>query len=287
MKYNYRVILSLILLLVLTACSKVPAGNVGIKVYLLGGQKGVDTEQLGPGRYWIGWNEDLYLFPTFKQNKIWTNGEGATEGAFVFGTIDGMKVSSDVGISYRIKPGSAPKLFQDYRKGIDEITDVDIRNMVASEFVTKASSRPVDSVYGAGKETLLKDVETAVRNRLDPQGIDLVALYWSGDLYLPKEVTASINSKIRATQMAQQRQNEVAQAEAEANKLRAQADGEADAKLKMAEAEAKAIQIKGDALRQNQELVSLTLAERWNGQYPSTLIVGSDKGQILQIPMAK
>lgn len=287
MKHNYRVILSLLLLLVLTACSKVPAGNVGIKVYLLGGQKGVDTEQLGPGRYWIGFNEDLYLFPTFKQNKIWTNGEGATEGAFVFGTIDGMKVSSDVGISYRIKPGSAPKLFQDYRKGINEITDVDIRNMVASEFVTKASSRPVDVVYGAGKETLLKDVETAVRNRLDPQGIDLVALYWSGDLYLPKEVTASINSKIRATQMAQQRQNEVAQAEAEANKLRAKADGEADAKLKMAEAEAKAIQIKGDALRQNQELVSLTLAERWNGQYPSTLIVGSDKGQILQIPMAK
>lgn len=287
MKHNYRVILSLLLLLVLTACSKVPAGNVGIKVYLLGGQKGVDTEQLGPGRYWIGWNEDLYLFPTFKQNKVWTNGEGATEGAFVFGTIDGMKVSSDVGISYRIKPGSAPKLFQDYRKGIDEITDVDIRNMVASEFVTKASSRPVDVVYGAGKETLLKDVETAVRNRLDPQGIDLVALYWSGDLYLPKEVTASINSKIRATQMAQQRQNEVAQAEAEANKLRAQADGQADAKLKMAEAEAKAIQIKGDALRQNQELVSLTLAERWNGQYPSTLIIGSDKGQILQIPMAK
>lgn len=287
MKHNYRVILSLLLLLVLTACSKVPAGNVGIKVYLLGGQKGVDTEQLGPGRYWIGWNEDLYLFPTFKQNKIWTNGEGATEGAFVFGTIDGMKVSSDVGISYRIKPGSAPKLFQDYRKGIDEITDVDIRNMVASEFVTKASSRPVDVVYGAGKETLLKDVETAVRNRLDPQGIDLVALYWSGDLYLPKEVTASINSKIRATQMAQQRQNEVAQAEAEANKLRAQADGQADAKLKMAEAEAKAIQIKGDALRQNQELVSLTLAERWNGQYPSTLIIGSDKGQILQIPMSK
>lgn len=287
MKHNYRVIMSLLLLLVLTACSKVPAGNVGIKVYLLGGQKGVDTEQLGPGRYWIGWNEDLYLFPTFKQNKIWTNGEGATEGAFVFGTIDGMKVSSDVGISYRIKPGSAPKLFQDYRKGIDEITDVDIRNMVASEFVTKASSRPVDVVYGAGKETLLKDVETAVRNRLDPQGIDLVALYWSGDLYLPKEVTVSINSKIRATQMAQQRQNEVAQAEAEANKLRAKANGEADAKLKMAEAEAKAIQIKGDALRQNQELVSLTLAERWNGQYPSTLIVGSDKGQILQIPMSK
>ena len=52
-----------------TGClRKVPAGNVGIKVYLLGGEKGVDAEQKGPGRYWIGWNEDLYLFPTYKQN---------------------------------------------------------------------------------------------------------------------------------------------------------------------------------------------------------------------------
>jgi hypothetical protein len=36
-------------LLTLAACSKVPAGNVGIKVYLLGGDKGVDHEELGPG----------------------------------------------------------------------------------------------------------------------------------------------------------------------------------------------------------------------------------------------
>lgn len=28
------------------ACSYVPAGNVGVKVNLLGGEKGVDTEEL-------------------------------------------------------------------------------------------------------------------------------------------------------------------------------------------------------------------------------------------------
>lgn len=268
-------------------CSKVPAGNTGIKVYLLGKSKGVDTEQLGPGRYWIGWNEDLYLFPTFKQNKVWTNGEGATQGAFVFGTVDGMKVSSDIGISYSVLPNMAPKLFQEYRKGVEEITDVDVRNMVASEFVTKASSRRVDTVYGAGKEQLLKDVENAVRARVEKQGINLHALYWVGDLYLPTEVTASINAKIKATQMAEQRRNEVEQAKAEADKARQTAQGEADAKLMLAKAEAEAIQIRGDALRNNQELVSLTLAEKWNGQYPTTLIMDSGKGQILQLPLAK
>lgn len=49
-------------------CSKVPAGEVGVKVYLLGTDKGVDHEVLGPGRYWIGINQDLYLFPIFTQN---------------------------------------------------------------------------------------------------------------------------------------------------------------------------------------------------------------------------
>ena len=53
------------------SCSKVPAGQVGIKFYLLGGEKGVDTEELGPGRYWIGVNEELYLFPTYTQNYTW------------------------------------------------------------------------------------------------------------------------------------------------------------------------------------------------------------------------
>lgn len=32
-------------------CSKVPAGYKGVKVHLLGTSKGIDSEELGPGRY--------------------------------------------------------------------------------------------------------------------------------------------------------------------------------------------------------------------------------------------
>ena len=34
----------------LSSCSKVPAGHVGVKVYLYGSNKGVDNEVLGVGR---------------------------------------------------------------------------------------------------------------------------------------------------------------------------------------------------------------------------------------------
>ena len=87
----------------LAACSKVPAGNVGVKVYLLGSDKGVDSEVLTPGRYWIGFNEELYLFPTFTQNKTWENPAG-TGRSFSFQTAEGMVVGADLGISYTVMP---------------------------------------------------------------------------------------------------------------------------------------------------------------------------------------
>lgn len=78
-------------------CSYVPAGNVGVKVNMLGGDKGVDTEVLGVGRYWIGMNEELYVFPTFMQNYVWTKdpAEGSpNDESISFQTADGMTANA-------------------------------------------------------------------------------------------------------------------------------------------------------------------------------------------------
>ncbi|TON43446.1 transposase, partial [Vibrio parahaemolyticus] len=71
----------------------------------LGGDKGVQAEEVGVGRYWVGVNEELYSFPTFSQNYVWTASE--TEGSendesISFQTIEGLAVNADVGITYRI-----------------------------------------------------------------------------------------------------------------------------------------------------------------------------------------
>lgn len=85
---------------------------------------------------------------------------------------------------------------------------------------------------------------------------------------LPKQVNEAIDAKIKATQESQQRENEIATAKAEAQKKIESARGEAESTLLRAKAEADAIKMRGDALRANQELVQLTLAEKWNGQLP-------------------
>src|ERR1041385_6871843 len=95
--YKFLGIIGLSALLI--ACDKVPTGNVGVKVHLLGGGKGVDSELLTPGRYYIGWNEDLFLFPTFTQTFIWQNYQGH-DYSMSFQTVEGLSVNADVGVIY-------------------------------------------------------------------------------------------------------------------------------------------------------------------------------------------
>ena len=105
--------------LLLVSCSRVEPGYVGIKVNLLGGSKGVDTEVLGVGKYWIGMNERLYHFPTFQQNYVWTRDkkEGSlNDESIKFQTKEGMEVGADLGISYHVDRSKVSILFQKYRR---------------------------------------------------------------------------------------------------------------------------------------------------------------------------
>lgn len=274
----FRIGALLALALSAVACSRVDPGNVGIRVSNFG-DRGVQGELVEPGKYvWNGPGYQLYQFPTFKQNHVYKDGD-----AIAFGTVEGLTVQADIGVSYRVNKPQAPKLFQDYRKGVDEITAVDLRNIIQNAFVNVAGTRKIETVYGAGKGQLIADVKKLVTDRVGPSGLIIDDLYWSGNPKLPPQVQESITNKIKATQLSEQRQNEVAQAEAEADKERATAQGYADAQLMKAKAEAEAIQIRGDALRNNSQLVDLTIAEKWDGKLPEQYLGGGSDGKILQI----
>ena len=264
---------ALVVLFGMTACEikKVPAGHKGVKVYLLGSDKGVDSEEVGVGRYYLTINEDLYLFPTFTQNYVWTQDEdegSPNDESLTFQTVEGLTVGADVGISYRINPEKVSVVFQKYRRGVEEITDTFLRNMVRDALVDFASTRPIESVYGEGKTALMDEVEASVRTQVQDIGIEIEKIYWIGSLRLPPTVTTALNAKIEATQKAQQRENEIAQAKAEAQKEIEAARGKAQARLEVASAEAKAIEVKGAALRKNPEVLTLSAIEQWDGVLP-------------------
>lgn len=264
-------LLFLAVIFFLNSCEKVPAGYVGVKVHLLGGDKGVNTEELDTGRYFLTINEELYLFPTFTQNYVWTRAsdEGSHENeAISFQTKEGLVVSADLGISYSVNPERVSDIFERYRKGIDEITSVYLRNAVRDALVSEAGSMGIESVYGAGKTELIKAVEGSVRNQVGPIGLDIERIYWIGELRLPDSVVAAIDAKISATQKAQQRRNEVVQAKAEADKAIESARGEAEAIRIKAEAESNAIRLRSQALRENPQVLQLEAIQKWNGVTP-------------------
>jgi regulator of protease activity HflC (stomatin/prohibitin superfamily) len=264
----------------------VPAGYVGIKVNLYGSSKGVDSQELGPGKYWMGINQKLYKFPVFTQNYVWT--KDAREGSenneeITFQTSKGMAVSADIGISYHIKKEMVPKVFQKYRKGVDEITDVYLRNMVRDAFNKFGSTIPVESVYGPGKIEFMNDVENSVKGSVKDIGIEVERLYLIGAMRLPIQVTKSLNAKIEATQKAEQSENELRQTKAEANKKIIAAQGNAKSRLLEAESQAKANEILAKSL--TPELINYEIAKMWDGKLPIYYV--GDAIPMISIPTPK
>lgn len=238
----------------------VQAGYVGVRVNLYA-DKGVQNEVVGTGRYFIGINEKLYLFPTFNQLKNY-------EFPFTFQTSDAMDVRANVGVEYNIDPAKVSTVFTTYRKGIDEITDVNLRQYISDALIKNAVSMDINQLTQGGKTKLLESVTADIRKKLDPVGVRIVKLSWMTDLRYPEQVRQSINAKIEATQRALLRENEVAQSKAEAEKVRVAAQGEADARLTRARAEAEAIAIKAKALRDNPSILQLNAIDKWNGVLP-------------------
>ena len=182
-----------------------------------------------------------------------------------------MSVSTDIGITYSIDPKKVSVIFQKYRKGIEEITNVYLRSMVRDALVTEASNREIESVYGAGKAELLDAVKARVSKETTEIGINVENIYWIGSMRLPESIIDSINNKARASQMTSQREQEIQQSKAEADKKIQEARGEAESKLAIAKANAEAINIEGDALRNNPQVLELRKIEKWSGEVPQVV----------------
>ena len=247
---------------VLASCSKVPAGYRGVIVNLYGSDKGVAEQSVGVGRYFLGWNSELYLFPTFLQNYSWKD-----EQAITMQTSEGLSIRTDAGITYSIQPDNVVKVFTKYRLGIDEITNTFLHNQVRDAMNEVSSTMTVEQIYGAEKEQFIQRVNDIVRREAASNGIDVEKIYLVGSFELPDSVIHAINAKIQASQNAMKVENEVATAKAEAQKTVVDAQARAQQILINAESQAKANRILADSL--TPEFVQYQAILKWNGALPT------------------
>ncbi len=246
----------------ITSCSRVPAGYRGVIVNLYGSDKGVSEQSVGVGMYYLGWNRELYLFPTFLQNYSWKG-----EQAITMQTSEGLSIRTDAGITYNIQPDNVVKVFSKYRLGIEEITNTFLHNMVRDAMNEVASTMTVEQIYGSQKEAFIKKVNSLVKREAADNGIEVDKIYLVGSFELPETVIASINSKIQAAQNAMKVENEVATARAEAQKTVVDAEAKGKQILINAESQAKANKILAESL--TKEFVQYQSILRWDGKLPT------------------
>lgn len=261
---KYKIALLCLIVLFVLWCmffKMINPGYVGVVIDMLGDSKGVQQKELHVGMHWIAPWKNVYQFPIFEQNETW---EGDREG-FHFQTSEGMAVSADIGITYHLRAESIPLIFQRYRRGMDEITNVFIRNFIRDAINKSASKTRIEDLY-SGKESFFEDIEAHVKEDLTPIGIELSRIYLIGRFHFPTNVITALNAKIEAMQRAQQRENELREAEAEAKKQIAKAEGQAKCAILQAESEAKANLVLAKSV--TPELIQWQSVQKWDGKMP-------------------
>ena len=187
-----------------------------------------------------------------------------------------------VSVSFHVPPGSVVELYSEYGS-IEGLT---------SRVVDRQVPTQVENVFGKytavsavqNRVQLVQDVTKAIRESIKgPIVIDSVQIE---NIDFSDAYEKSIELRMQAEVLVQtEKQNlekekvnaEIAltQAQGQANSNLARARAEAEATRLKGEAEALAIKARAQALAQNQDLVELTKAERWDGKLPTTMIPNS------------
>lgn len=251
-------------------CDLIEPGHVGIKVNLYGEQKGVQNYTLRTGAIWYNrFSEQVYEFPTFMQNAVWTkdyNEGSSTDESVTFNSSEGAVVNTDIALSYQIEKTKVPEIFVELRQDADYITHIYMRGKVRDAVNRIASTMKVTDIFGEGKQRLLLEAKKELDRELGHKGFVIDMIAFVGEMRVDTKVLESINMTISASQKAIEAQNKVVQSKAEADQKIEEARGEAESITLVAKAKADANKILTESL--SQSLLNYEALQRWDGILP-------------------
>ena len=184
-----------------------------------------------------------------------------------------------VSVSFHVPPGEVIAVYSEYGS-VEGLT---------SRLVDRQVPTQVENVFGQytaisavqNRVVFVKDVTKAIRGAVKgPVVIDGVQIE---NIDFSDAYEKSIELRMQAEVLVQTEKQNLEKEKVQAQIAVTQANGQADSSLARARADAEATRIKGEAqataikaraqaLAQNQDLVELTKAERWNGVLPTTMI---------------
>jgi regulator of protease activity HflC (stomatin/prohibitin superfamily) len=248
-----------ILAAVVTSCTTIDSGSIGIRFKKWAANEGEQGGVIGTCKGFVWFNpftQRIYEYNTYVQRKAYDNIQVNAKDASIFNI-------SPI-IAYRLDESKAIQVFVKYRKPLSEIEDGYMRTCIYEAYRTCGNAYTSDYLMSNRGE-----FESEVRKRLEKtlKEEGFIVEEFTAKIEPPASLKLAIDAKNEAVQNALKAENKVKEAEANAKIQIAQAQGEA-----------KALQIKGDgeayynrvvAASLNELLVRQYALEKWDGQMPT------------------
>lgn len=170
-------------------------------------------------------------------------------------------VTAKVVVNYHLDAGKVNKIYQNFPDETSIVDRVVVPN--TNEVVKAATAQYTAEQLLTQRAELKTKIDTALAERLRSYNVILDDVSIT-DLDFSAEFNAAIEAKATAQQQALKAEQDLVRIKTEAEQRVAQA-----------KAEAEAIRIQTEALSQNQNLIELEKAKRWDGKLPTTIVGGN------------
>jgi len=231
----------------------VPAGNVGVVFNIFGG---VQSRPLGEGLH--------IVLPVLQQVTLYDVRQqeltlaAATGDKINARSAEGLEIDVDVTVLFQVIRDRAPKLHQDIGPNYQEIR---IRPEVRSQIRDGISEYRAADLISVKRAELQQRIQNNLVESLQRDNIRVLNVLLR-DVRIPEAITQAIEEKQAAEQQVEVEENRRRQAEIAAQRRVVEAEGERDAQIAKAEGEAQALTLRGEALRENPEIIQLEVAQR-------------------------
>lgn len=246
---------------------KIDAGHVGIKVNLIGSNRGVTNYQYKTG--WVvynKWIEGVWEFPTYQQHVEYPEQVVITKGGF--------SATIKPTFNYSLIPSATGDMFVNLRLSLKQVEDGWLKTAIVGSVNDVANKWTVDSIFN-NRESFEMSIAAECNKRVS-KWFDVSQL--RTNIVPPPALQKAIEDKTKAIQDVQvaENQKQVAIANGQKKIAIAKADS-ADAVIR-ASADARVMQLK--QMQLTPLYVRYLEIQKWNGEYPKTML-GSGTGVIL------
>ena len=210
--------------IVISSIVQINAGEIGVKV-LFGSVK---NDVLGSGLHFINPLYDIKKVDVKTQNYtmsgVHDEGNQSGDDAIRVLTSDGLEVTIDLTVLYRVEAGDAPKLIQ--QTGLD-FKDKIVRPITRTKIRDNAVYYQAVELFSTKRDEFQQRIYASIEEDFKKRGLMLEQLLVR-NITLPNSVKASIESKINAEQDAKKMEFVLQKEKQEAERKRVEAQGIAD-----------------------------------------------------------